>query len=133
MVDDKTQSGTWDPSSPKRTRRWKWVFIAFTVILLVCAFGIAAAVFTACTSNKYIAAAGLPAPDRGYQTGTIYGYDVWIWDCYQNKHIAVYRSSAEMTAGMYERQETPCGQLTPIEQKLANDEPKRTRDPSAFW
>lgn len=133
MNDEKIQAGTWDPSSPKRTRRWKWVLIAFTAIILVCLLGLGTALFTACTSNKYIAAAGLPDPDRGFQTGSIYGYDVWIWDCYHNKHITVHRTSAEMTAGMYERQETACGQLTPIEIQLADDEPKRTRDPSAFW
>lgn len=125
--------GTPDPNETKRTRRWRGVAIAFTAILLLCGFGIFAAVFTACTSNKYIAAAGLPDPDRGFQTGSIYGYDVWIWECYQGKHITVHRTSAEMTAGIYERQETPCGQLTPIEIQLAGDEPKRTRDPSAFW
>lgn len=119
--------------TPKRARRWRTTFIVLTAILLVCGLGICAAIFTAFTSNKYIAAAGLPAPDRGFQTGSIYGYDVWLWDCYQNKHIAVYRTSAEMTAGLYERQEVPCGELTPIETQLANVEPKRDRDPSAFW
>lgn len=117
------------PPSPRR----KWLLTSVAVILLVCAFGVAAVVFTACTSNKYIAAAGLPDPDRGYQTGTIYGYDLWIWECYQGKHIVVSRYSSEMTRGLYNREVTPCGELTPIELQVADVEQKRDFDPSAFW
>lgn len=109
--------------------KWNLTTVAFS--LLLCALVVAG--LTACSSNKSVVAAGLPDPDRGFQTGTVAGYDVWIWECYQDKHIVIYRTSAEMTAGMYEREETPCGELTPIELKLADVEPKRERDPSTFW
>lgn len=86
----------------------------------------------ACSSNKYVVAAGLPAPNSGFQTGTVHGYDVYIWDCYQTKRIVVYRESAEMRVGPYMREEALCGEMTPIETKLANER-KRTLDPSRFW
>lgn len=114
---------------PGKTKR---LLVIAVVILVLCAFAALAVVFTACTSNKYIVAAGLPDPDSGYQTGTIYGYDLWIWDCYQSKHIVLWRTSAEFTVGQYTREESPCGAQTPIEIKLAN-EPKRERDPKSFW
>jgi hypothetical protein len=119
-------------NTPNRSNTRRYLLLGCTAVLLLCALGVGASIFTACTSNKYIAAAGLPPPDSGFQTGTIYGYDVWLWDCFQNQHIAVYRYSAEMTAGLYERQQVPCGELTPIELQVANEE-KRSRDPANFW
>jgi hypothetical protein len=114
------------------SNRRKWLFAAGITLTLFCTLAVCAVIFTACTSNKYFAAAGLPDPDRGYQTGTIYGYDVYIWDCYQGKRIVVWRTSAEMTVGQYAREEAACGGQTPIEIRLA-DEEKRERDPSSFW
>ncbi len=115
-----------------RSNKTKWFITGAVVVLLLGAFGVAALLFTACTSNKYIVAAGLPNPDSGFQTGTITGYDVWIWECYQNKRIVLWRTSAEMSAGPYTRQEAPCGEQTPIEIQLANER-KRERAPHAFW
>lgn len=87
---------------------------------------------SACSSNKYVVAAGLPAPDSGFQTGTAFGYDVYIWECYRGKRIVVYRESAEMRVGPFVREEAACGAMTPIETKLANER-KRVLDPSRFW
>ena len=117
---------------PNSTRSRKWfVPIAFAS-LLVCALCLIVILFQACSFNKYILAAGLPTPDRGYQTGTVFGYDVYIWNCYQGKHIVLYRESAEMRTSPYAREEVECGELTPIETKLTS-EAKRDHDPRSFW
>ncbi len=118
-------------SAPRSNKR-KWILTALVIFLLLCIALTALVLFSSCSVNKYIIAAGLPAPDRAYQTGTIYGYDVFIWDCYQNKRIVLWKTSAEMTSGPFTREETACGGMTPIEQKLAPEE-KRERDPRRFW
>jgi hypothetical protein len=115
-----------------RSNKAKWFLAVGAILVLLCVCGAAAFVFTTFTSNKYIAAAGLPNPDSGYQTGTIYGYDVWVWECYQNKHIVLWRTSAEFTAGQYTREEAACGERTLIEVKLQGEQ-KRVRDPKNFW
>jgi hypothetical protein len=115
-----------------RPNRLKWVVSALGILLLVCVAGVVIVFISSCSVNKYIVAAGLPAPDSGFQTGSIYGYDVFIWDCYQGKHIVLYHTSSEMTSGPYSRQETACGELAPIEIQLANER-KRILDPSRFW
>lgn len=117
-------------TSPSNRR--KWIVSAVVLVLLLCCAGAALFVFSSCSVNKYIVAAGLPTPDRAYQTGTIYGYDVYIWECYQNKRIVLWKTSAEMTSGPFTREETVCGGTTPIEAKLAEAQ-KRERDPRSFW
>lgn len=89
-------------------------------------------VFTSCAFNQYIIAAGLPNPDAGFQTGTVVGYNVYIWECYQGKRIAIYHETSEMYSGPYKREEVPCGEMTSIEKSLANV-PKRPLNPNAFW
>jgi hypothetical protein len=113
-------------------RRFKWIPAIAVGIPLLCVLLLALILISACSVNKAIVAAGLPQPDSAFQTGTIYGYDVYLWECHQGRHIAVFRTSSEMTTGQFERQEVPCGELTPIEIQLA-DEPKRVRDPKRFW
>jgi len=124
-----TQSAPPPTASSPGCRRW----VAIPVILvLVCVGGLVLVLFTSCSTNKYLVGAGLPKPDRAFQTGTVHGYDVYIWDCYQNQHIVLYHTSAEMTSGPYARQQVACGELAPIEIQLANEK-KRELDPSRFW
>jgi len=113
-------------------RRVRWLSAGAAVPLFLCAALALAFLFTACSTNKNAVAAGLPDPDRAFQTGTAYGYDVFLWDCYQGKHIAVYRTSAEMRAGPFEREEVACGELAPIEVKLAGER-QHDLDPKSFW
>ncbi len=110
----------------------QWLFGIVSVLLLLCVVLVLGFFLTSCSFNKYIVAAGLPNPDRAFQTGTVYGYDVFIWDCYQNKHIVLYRESSEMRAGPFIRQEVACGEQAPIELSLKDE---RTRDlrPNSFW
>lgn len=115
-----------------RSNRRKWILSIVVGLLLLCAAGVVVIVLSSCSVNKYVIAAGLPTPDRAYQTGSLYGYNVYIWDCYQNKHIVLYHYTSEMTSGAFSREESACGATTPIETKLA-PEKKRDLRPSAFW
>jgi len=90
------------------------------------------ALLSSCATNKDAIAAGLPAPDTGFYTGDVAGYTVYIWECHQDKRIVIFNTSAEFTSTDYERQESACGGVTPIEEQL-KDEPKKELDPSLFW
>ncbi|HZQ07101.1 MAG TPA: hypothetical protein VFD70_11015 [Anaerolineae bacterium] len=113
-------------------RRVKWLAGITALSLLLCVVLVLGFFLTSCSFNKHIVAAGLPNPDRAFQTGTVYGVDVFIWDCYQSKHIVLYRESSEMRVGPYMRQEVACGEQAPIELSL-QDERKRELRPESFW
>lgn len=107
------------------------IAVVVAIPLLLC-LGALVFLFTSCSFNKPLVAAGLPNPDRAFQTGTVAGYNVYIWDCYQNKHIVVYNFSGEMYSAAYERQESECGTMTPMEAELL-PEKRRDLDPNNFW
>ena len=101
-------------------------------ILGLCFVLLAVIFLTSCTTNRDSIAAGLPAPDTGFYTGTVTGYNVFIWKCYQGRRIVIFKTSGEMTSSDYERQEAPCGETTAIEKKLETEQ-KRDEDPKDFW
>lgn len=89
---------------------------------------------TACGSNRDSIAKGLPAPDRGFRIKEEASLDVYLWDCYQGKHIAIFRRNAEIYASDYERQEVACELKTPIEQSVALEGLSPVNlDPATFW
>lgn len=122
-----------DSVKPARRSPAKWLAGGAAAVLLLCCGAAMVFLFTSCSFNKYLLGAGLPKPDKAFQTGTAVGYDVYIWECYQGRRIVLYHSSAEMFSGPYTREETACGQVTPIEEKLADVKPKRELEPGRFW
>lgn len=60
-------------------------------------------------------------PDRSCRTGGASGYDVHIWGCLDNQHIAIYQYSGEMSCSGAQKEVAVCGELTPIEKQLGND------------
>lgn len=92
-----------------------------------------AILLSSCGLNKFNIAAGLPDPDTAYMTGTVAGHNLYIWECYQGKHIVIYQEAGEMWASLYTREEAVCGSPTAIEIKLADIKPKRAIDPKLFW
>lgn len=104
-----------------------------TVLGVIAVLAVVAFAFTSCGFNRYIVGAGLPQPDRAFQTGTVVGYNVYVWDCYQGKRIVLYNPTSEMWIGPFKREETQCGGQTPFEQRLMNETQKRTLDPKGFW
>jgi hypothetical protein len=73
--------------------------------------------------EKYSSEKG--APDRSCQTGSLEGYDVYIWDCRsghgQREREVVYQRSAEMSCDEPEKETAPCGEPTPIEEELGEE------------
>ncbi len=104
-----------------------------TTIMVIGVLAVIVFAFTSCAFNRYIIGAGLPQPDSAYQTGTIFGYNVYVWDCYQGKRIVMYNATSEMWIGPFKREETKCGEQTPIETELAAETVKRPLDPKNFW
>lgn len=114
------------------TRNIRLAVGGLAALALLCLTATFVLFLTSCSSNKYVVAAGLPKPDRGFQTGTVYGIDVYVWECYQGKHIVLHRNSSEMTVGPYTREEAACGETTPIEKQLANTA-RHPLNPDSFW
>ena len=105
---------------------------ALFAIPIVCCLGVVLFLFSSCSFNKPFVAADLPNPDRAFQTGTVAGYNVYVWECYQNKHIVVYNATAEFYSGPFKREESMCGTLTPIEVNSA-EQKMHPIDPRNFW
>ena len=99
----------------------------FNICIILLAF-----LLSSCASNKNAIAAGLPDPDTGFTTGSVTGYNVYIWECYQGKRIVIFNTSAEFTSTDYQLQEAVCEETTPIEEQLKN-ESKSDLDPNLFW
>jgi hypothetical protein len=63
----------------------------------------------------------MPArPDRSCRTVGAAGYDVYVWTCLNNEHVAIYKYSAEMSCAEPQKEVASCGQQTSIEQQLGN-------------
>lgn len=58
------------------------------------------------------------APDRSCRTANVAGYDVYIWNCYEQQRVVIYKYSAEMSCEEPKKETTPCGGQAPIESKL---------------
>lgn len=104
---------------------------AIMVLTVMCVLGLGFFLFTSCSFNKPLVASDLPKPDRAFQTGTAVGYNVYVWDCYQNKHVVVFNETSEFRSGPYVREESACGTLTPMEEKLLPQK-RRDLDPNRF-
>lgn len=57
-------------------------------------------------------------PDYSCQTGLTSGYEVWVWNCYNNQHIVVYQASSEMSRREAKKEIIRCGERTKIEDEL---------------
>ena len=57
-------------------------------------------------------------PDQSCSTGSVHGFDVYIWHCLRGQRVVVAQYSAEMQCRPPERAVAPCGTLTTIEVKL---------------
>jgi hypothetical protein len=58
------------------------------------------------------------SPDQSYRTGSVFGYDVYIWECLKGERIVIFQYSAEMSCRKAEMQKVPCGQQAPIEKEI---------------
>lgn len=119
------------PNYARRTKLAAGCVTVFVILSVLACLGAIIFLFTACSFNKPLVAGDLPTPDRAFQTGTVAGYNVYIWDCFQNKHIVVYNATGEMYSGPYKREESACGTMTPMEEKTLPDR-KRDLDPNGF-
>ena len=73
-------------------------------------------ILTGCISPWHIYK-GLPKPDYSFSIGTIHGYDGYVWNCYEGKHIIVYRAASEYGVGRWQKEESPCNELVPFDKK----------------
>jgi len=54
-------------------------------------------------------------PDRTCDTGGPGGFDVYTWDCIENRHVTIYRFRGEWGCGDPIKELSPCGERTPFE------------------
>lgn len=119
---------------PKNSRGLKIILGCAGAVLVVasaCVLGLGFFLLTSCSFNKPLVASDLPKPDRAFQTGTVAGANVYVWDCFQNKHVVVYNETSEFRSGPYKREESACGTLTPMEERLLPQK-RRDLDPNGF-
>ncbi|MFC1669316.1 hypothetical protein ACFL20_02930 [Spirochaetota bacterium] len=79
---------------------------------------------TGCCSKPWKKYHGLSKPDISFRTGSDGGYDIYVWKCRNKKRIAIYKFTASFTCKEPQKEESPCGTLTPIENKF-KETPKK--------
>lgn len=89
-------------------------------------------ILSGCCSKSWTKFSGMQPPDQSYRTGSDGGYDVYIWNCLNNRRVAIYKFTASFTCREPERQTTECGGVTPIEVEL-KDAIKRKVPDSLNW
>jgi hypothetical protein len=72
-----------------------------------------------CCTSSWNAFPEKTAPDRSCSTGSVQGYDVYLWGCLRGEHVLVAQYSAEMSCQSPVRETSACGTTTPLEAKLA--------------
>ncbi len=79
-----------------------------------------ATTLSSCCARAWKVFRELPPPDESYRTGLggTHGYDVYIWNCHEDKRVVVFSFSAEMSCKGPEKEETECGGMTPLEVTL---------------
>lgn len=89
------------------------------IVLAVTALFVLLAI-TGCCEDPWEAYPTEEAPDRSCRTGSVEGYDVYIWKCRDDQREVVYRYSAEMSCDEPEKETVSCGERTPIEEELGD-------------
>ena len=77
-----------------------------------------AAALGGCCHDPWVAHPEAVPPDRSCSTGSVQGWDVYVWDCLRGEHVVVAQYSAEMTCEAPVRETSACGTTTPLEDKL---------------
>ena len=80
---------------------------------------LSAALLVSCCSEPWRAFPEKMLPDRSCSTGSVHGYDVYIWDCLRGQHVVVAQYSSEMSCSSPVREVSACGTHTPLEARLA--------------
>lgn len=57
-------------------------------------------------------------PDITCRTGSVAGWNVWVWKCVDGERVAIGKQSAEMFSGAAQKDTAPCGTLTALEQHI---------------
>ena len=60
-------------------------------------------------------------PDQSDRTGSVAGYDVYVWECLDGKRTVIYQWSAEMSCRRAEMQQVDCSEVTPFEKEIENE------------
>jgi hypothetical protein len=57
----------------------------------------ASAALVCCCRNPWSVFPDMPGPpDQSFRTGSVEGYDVYIWECLNGERTVIYQYSAEM-------------------------------------
>ncbi|RLB52519.1 MAG: hypothetical protein DRJ42_14655 [Deltaproteobacteria bacterium] len=79
-------------------------------------------IFTGCSSAPWEDYPTSTPPDRQCRTGHEAGHDVYLWDCLEGRHIAVFQYCTGMMGCQEPEKETSsCGELTPMETRFAEE------------
>jgi hypothetical protein len=80
----------------------------------------AALVLLGCTAKPWDVHPIPVAPDRTCRTGSDAGYDVWIWECHQDRKTVVRQFCGGLIGCKdAEREDVACGEVTTFEREIA--------------
>lgn len=88
---------------------------------------------SACCTKTWDAYPMPVAPNMSCQTGSTHGYELYVWSCYEQKRVAIYQASAEMSCEAPVKETVECGELTPIEVQLQEELAKGCVPVPAGW
>lgn len=63
-------------------------------------------------------------PDFSCGTGGVAGYEIYVWNCVENKRVAVYQFQTEFISHPWTKEMSECNRVTSIEDKLKIDNGK---------
>jgi len=62
------------------------------------------------------------APDRSCDIGSAtHGHRVYLWSCYEDRKVVIYKYSAEMSAHAPIKETAACGELTKFETEHSSE------------
>lgn len=76
-----------------------------------------------CRISYFFQTIALPKPDKHLHTGTFMGYEIFLWNCLNEKRIVVYRWETEMSFvdfDPYHKEESFCNEMTEFEKRNGN-------------
>jgi hypothetical protein len=96
---------------------WRYLRFALLLALAWIAYRFVSTV-ASCTRDPWKTYPMDSPPDITCRTGSVAGWNVWVWKCVDGERVAIGKHSAEMFSSAARKDTAPCGTLTDLEQHV---------------
>jgi hypothetical protein len=96
---------------------WRYLRVALLLALAWIAYQFVTTV-ASCTRDPWKTYPMDSPPDITCRTGSVAGWNVWVWKCVDGERVAIGKHSAEMFSSAARKDTSPCGTLTDLEQHI---------------